>query len=206
MATFNGWTIVTVPTDPPAPASIDFTLQDLVASVDNPFTGQQQFQDWQASFIEWSVSMPALTRAQAPAWIAFLMSTRGTLNVFQMGDPLAMTPQGSASGTPVVNGGSQTGYSLATNGWTAGASGVLLPGDWLQIGYRLYRNLAIANADGSGHSTLSIWPQIRESPNDGDTIITSNTKGLFRLKANPRKFSMLGNRTYSLQFEIREAL
>ena len=62
MATFNGWTIVTLPTDPPAPASIDFTLQDLVASVDNPFTGQQQFQDWQASFIEWSVSMPPLTR------------------------------------------------------------------------------------------------------------------------------------------------
>ena len=88
MATFNGWTIVTLPTDPPAPSSIDFTLQDLVATVDNPFTGQQQFQDWQASFIEWSVSMPPLTRAQAPAWIAFLMSTRGSLNVFQMGDPL----------------------------------------------------------------------------------------------------------------------
>ena len=42
MATFNGWTIITLPSDPPAPASIDFTLQDLVATVDNPFTGQQQ--------------------------------------------------------------------------------------------------------------------------------------------------------------------
>ena len=41
---------------------------------------------------------------------------------------------------------------------------------------------------------------------DGDTIITTNTKGLFRLKGNPRKFSMLGNRTYGLQFDIREAL
>ena len=206
MATFNGWTIVTLPSDPPAPASIEFTLQDLVGTVDNPFTGQQQFQDWQASFIEWSVSMPPLTRVQAPAWIAFLMSTRGSLNVFQMGDPLAKTPRGSVSGTPLVNGGSQTGYSLATKGWTAFANGVLLPGDWLQIGYRLYRNLGTANADGSGHATLSIWPQIRESPGDGDTIVTSNTKGLFRLKGNPRKYSMLGNRTYSLQFDVREAL
>ena len=206
MATFNGWTIVTLPTDPPAPSSIDFTLQDLVATVDNPFTGQQQLQDWQASFIEWSVSMPPLTRAQAPSWIAFLMSTRGSLNVFQMGDPLATTPRGSVSGTPLVNGGSQTGYLLATRGWTHFANGVLLPGDWLQIGYRLYRNLAIANADGNGNATLSIWPQIRESPNDGDALVTSNTKGLFRLKGNARKFSMLGNRTYSLQFDVREAL
>jgi hypothetical protein len=47
---------------------MDFTLQDLVASVDNPFTGQQQLQDWQASYIEASVSMPPLTGKQAPAW------------------------------------------------------------------------------------------------------------------------------------------
>src|ERR1019366_2139050 len=151
------------------------------------------FQDWGASYLEASVSMPPLTGAQAPAWIAFLMNLRGTLNVFQIGDPLSRAPQGSGAGSPVVNGAAQSGYTLATRGWTAGASGVLLPRDWLQIGYRLYRNLGIANADGSGAATLSIWPQIRESPNDGDTIVTSNTKGLFRLKGNPRKYSMLGN-------------
>jgi hypothetical protein len=150
--------------------------------------------------------MPPLTGAQAPAWIAFLMSLRGTLNVFQIGDPLSRAPQGSGAGSPVVNGGAQTGYMLATRGWTAGASGVLLPGDWLQIGYRLYRNLGIANADGSGAATLSIWPQIRESPADGAALVLNNTQGLFRLKANSRKFSMLTNRTYGLQFDIREAL
>ena len=100
----------------------------------------------------------------------------------------------------------QTGYSLATKGWTAFARGLLLPGDWLQTGYRLYRNLAVANADGSGHATRSIWPQIRESPNDGDTIVTSNTKGLFRLTGNLRKYSMLGNRPHSLQFDVRKPL
>lgn len=185
---------------------MDFTLQDLVASVDNPFTGQQQLQDWQASYIEASVSMPPLTGKQAPAWIAFLMSLRGTLNVFQLGDPLLTAPQGSAAGTPLVNGGSQTGFTLATKGWTPFASGVLLPGDWIQIGYRLYRNLATLNADGSGYATASIWPQIRESPADGTALVLNNTQGLFRLKANSRKYSMLSNRTYGLQFDIREAL
>ena len=206
MATFNGWTIVTPPLVPAAPASIEFTLQDIVASTLNPFTGQEQFQDWQASYLEASVSMPPLTGKQAPAWIAFLMSLRGTLNVFQLGDPLLTAPLGSALGTPVVNGGSQTGYSLATRGWTASATGVLLPGDWIQIGYRLYRNLATLNADGSGNATASIWPQLRESPADGTALTLNNTQGLFRLRANSRKFSMLANRMYGLQFDIREAL
>ena len=206
MATFNGWTIIVAPSTPPSPASMEFTLQDIVASVDNPFTAQQQFQDWQASYLEASVSMPPLTAAQAPAWIAFLMSLRGTLNVFQMGDPLRSTPQGSGAGSPEVNGANQVGYTLATKGWTASASGVLLPGDWLQIGYRLYNNLGIVNADGSGNATLSIWPQLRESPTDATAIVLNNTQGLFRLKANSRKYSMLANRTYGLQFDIREAL
>ena len=206
MATFNGWTIVILPSDPPAPASIDFTLQDLVASVDNPFTGQQQFQDWQTSYIEASVSMPPLTATQAPAWIAFLMSLRGRLNVFQMGDPLRTRPRGTGAGTPLVDRSGQAGYSLATKGWTAGASGVLLPGDWLQIGYRLYANLAIANADGSGHATLAIWPQLREAPADSDAITLNNTRGLFRLKTNARKFSEVTNRTFGIQFDVREAL
>jgi hypothetical protein len=206
MATFNGWTIVVPPASPAAPATLEFILQDIVASVDNPFTGQSQFQDWQASYLEASVSMPPLTAKQAPAWIAFLMSLRGSLNVFQIGDPLRTSPQGSGLGSPAVNGANQTGYSLLTKGWTAGAAGVLLPGDWLQIGYRLYANLGIANADGGGDLTLSIWPQLRESPTDSTAITLNNTKGLFRLKANPRKYSQLVNRTYGLQFEIREAL
>jgi hypothetical protein len=134
------------------------------------------------------------------------MSLRGTLNVFQMGDPLRSTPQGTGAGSPEVNGANQVGYTLATKGWTASASGVLLPGDWLQIGYRLYNNLGIVNADGSGNATLSIWPQLRESPADSTTIVLNNTQGLFRLKANSRKYSMLANRTYGLQFDIREAL
>jgi hypothetical protein len=53
---------------------------------------------------------------------------------------------------------------------------------------------------------LSIWPQLRESPADGDSITLNNTKGLWRLAANSRKWSVTGSRTYGMQFDIREAL
>jgi hypothetical protein len=91
-------------------------------------------------------------------------------------------------------------------GWTANAVGVLLPGDWIQIGYRIYRTLAIATADGTGKLVLSIWPQLRESPADGDIIALNNTRGLWRLAANARKWSVTGSRMYGMEFDIREAL
>jgi hypothetical protein len=206
MPTFNGWEIVSLPTSPAAPSSVEFTAMDTVAVSTNPFTAQQQVQDWQASWLEGSVTYPPLTHVQAQSWIAFLMSLRGQAKIFQMGDPLARAARGSAAGTPVVNGSGQAGYNLATKGWTPGASGVLLAGDLIQIGYRLYRNLTTANADGSGLSTLSVWPQLRESPVDGDSIITASTKGLWRLKSNARKWSVTEMRVYGLQFEMREAL
>jgi hypothetical protein len=206
MPTFNGWDIIPMPATPSAPATVEFTAMDTVAVSISPFTGQQQVQDWQASWLEASVSMPALRHAQAQEWIAFLMSLRGQAKVFQLGDPLALSPRGSGLGTPLVDGAGQTGYLLSTKGWIANAVSVLLPGDWIQIGYRIYRTLAIATADSAGKLVLSIWPQLRESPADGDIITLNNTKGLWRLAANARKWSVSGSRTYGMQFDIREAL
>ena len=105
-----------MPATPSAPATVEFTAMDTVAVSISPFTGQQQVQDWQASWLEASVSMPALTHAQAQEWIAFLMSLRGQAKVFQLGDSLAIAPRGSRLGTPLVDGAGQTGYLLATKG------------------------------------------------------------------------------------------
>jgi hypothetical protein len=145
-----------------------------------------------------------MTHKQAQEWIAFLMQIRGQSNVFQLGDLLAATPQGTPSGTPVTN-GTQFGYQLVTRGWTENAANVLLPGDWIQVGYRLYRNLDVVNADATGNATLNIWPQLRELPTDGTAVITSNTKGLWRLSANQRRWSANEAKIYGISLNIREA-
>ena len=206
MLILNGLDLIAMPTTPSAPATVEYTALDTVAAGVSPFTGQEQIQDWQASYIEASVSMPALTHPQAQEWIAFLMALRGRAKVFQLGDPLAVAPRGSALGVPLVDGAGQTGYALALKGWTPNAAGVLLPGDWIQIGYRAYRTITAANADGTGKLSLEIWPQLRESPNDGDAVNLNNTKGLWRLAENSRKWSIAASRTYGMQFNIREAL
>jgi hypothetical protein len=204
MPTFNDWTIIAMPAAP-APRSIEFTAQDVVAVSISPFTGQQQIQDWQAGWLEASVTMPPMPEETARAWTAFLLSLRGMANAFEFGVPPGACSSAPAVGTPVVNGTNQTGYTLNARGFTAGLANVMRAGDWLQIGSHLYQNLQAANADASGHAALNIWPALRESPADAAAINITNPKGLWRLKSNSRQWSITEIRIYGFQFEIREA-
>jgi hypothetical protein len=124
-----------------------------------------------------------------------------------IGDPKARLPKGCALGTPVVNGSNQSGYSIVTRGWQPNTRSILMFGDFIQIGYRLYKLTDTVDADGDGDATLPIWPPLREQPPDGSGIITRNCKGLFRLKnANGNKHSTnVGTYGFS-GFAIREAL
>jgi hypothetical protein len=83
MPTSSDWEVITIPSYPPAPASIEFSVIDIVALSRSPFTGQQQVQDWQATYMEAKVSLPPLTDARAQPWIAFLFGLKGMAKVFQ---------------------------------------------------------------------------------------------------------------------------
>lgn len=211
IGTFNSMNIVALPCDSvpgvTAPSSIEWDTQEAVAANVSPFTGATQTYDWQASWLEGQVSFPAMSRYSYDAWSAFVAECRGQLNCFQLGDPKAVYPKGSALGSPVVNGAAQTGYSLVTRGWTANSTGLLLFGDYIQIEYRLYRVLDNVTSDGSGNATISVWPNLRDQPADGTAIITRNCKGLFRLAANSgNKFSVNATSYGSAGFKIREAI
>lgn len=203
--TFNGINVISTPTTP-APSSLDFTLTDFNAANSNPFTGSQQINDWQSSLVSMSVQLPPMTAdGGGDDWAAFLMQAKGMSNAFLMGDPSRKTPKGSVSGTPLVNGANQVGYNLATKGWTPNAQGVLKRGDWIQLIYRLHKVLDDVDADASGNATLPLYPQIRETPADGQALITNNCVGLFRLASNSNKFSINLASIYGFQFNIREA-
>ena len=191
MSTFNGRTIITLPAFPAAPKSIEWNLMDVVGESASPFSLQSQFQDWQQARLSASVSYQPMTDFQARAWIAFFMACRGKLSVFSFGDPKHLTTTGSGG---TVTGSGQTGFTLNCT-----ATG-MQPGDWIQIGLRLYA----VTAQGSGN--LSIWPPIRESPADGTSIVTSNCTGMFCMKSNVRKYSINDMSIYGFTMEIEEQL
>lgn len=193
MSTFNGWTIYTMPSSP-VPRSIEWSMTDVVGSARNPFSLRQQTYNWSSGILRASVSFAPMLKPQSLAWTSFLMSVQGISGVFLFGDPLNVGPQNGAASAGAVSGAGQTGYTLVTT------SSNLTPGDWIQLGVRLY---AVTSVSGG---TLGIWPAIRESPADGTSLVINNTQGLFRLSKNDRKFSVDVNKTYGITFEIEEAL
>lgn len=190
--------------------SIEIRAVNAVAYARSPFTFAGQAFAYSGQMWAADVTLKPMKRADAEQWNAWLFSLRGQLGTFLMGDPMGATARGVATGTPLVNGASQTGGSLVIDGATNSTTGWLKAGDYIQLGSNgsstLHKVLADANSDGSGNVTLDIWPHIRVSPADNATVTVSNAKGLFRLSSNEQAFSINESAIYGMTFGAMEAV
>ncbi len=191
-------------------AKIRLIANDIVGISQSPFTAAQQVYRYTGQFWEADITLPPMTRAEAEYWISFLLKLNGPYGTFLLSDPVGGTARGVATGTPVVNGGSQTGNELVTDGWTTSTTGILKAGDYIQLGSgataRLYKVLDDVNSDGSGNATLTLWPDLRSAPADNATITVSNPKGVFRLATASAQWDVNEASIYGLTFGAREAL
>lgn len=187
-------------------ARVMLRQQSVVAVSASPYTLEQQVQRHQGQVWRLDVSYAPMPRALAEPLVAALCSLNGREGTFLFGDSANKTPRGAATGTPLVNGGSQSGEDLVTDGWSAGVTGILKAGDWIQLGSgstaRLHKVLVDANSDGSGNATLTLWPRISPvaTPADNSTIVTSYPKGVFRLEADGQDWDIDTAKIYGLGF------
>ena len=190
--------------------SMNIRARNVVSVSSSPFTGQQQVYKHQGQWWEAEVTLPPMKRDDAETVAAFLIKLNGQYNTFNLGDPANTAPRGVGTGTPLVKGGSQTGSSLVTDGWTTSTTGILKAGDWIQLGSgsssRLHKVLDDVNSDGSGNATISIWPDLRSSPSDNDAITVSSPKGTWRLASNEVNYSIDEASIYGITFACVEAL
>lgn len=194
-------------------AEIRLIARNVVGVSTSPFSFKQQTYQFSGQRWEADIQLPAMQRDNAEEWVAFLMSLYGQKGTFLLGDPLGATAQGSAStaaGTPVVNGASQTGGTLAIDGLPASATNYLKAGDYIQLGTgatsQLYKVLTDASSNGSGEATLDIWPNLRSSPADGATVVVANAKGVFRLNDNATSWDINRMALYGIAFGAVESL
>lgn len=128
-----------------------------------------------------------------------LMGRAAGLN-WSMSQNVASHTNGAHGGTPLVNGASQTGSSLVTDGWTtstailkkgdiitlAGVNG-LNPQNRASIGVRQFVVTADVSSDGTGNATIPVYPSIvtsgarqtvSASPADNAAITVNGTASL----------------------------
>lgn len=192
--------------------SITLTAKNSVGISTSPFTYTQQVYKHQGQRWQADVSLPPMTRAEAEEWFSFLVKLNGQFGTFLLGDPHS-APRGSASssaGTPVVNGASQTGSTLAIDGLPASATGYLKAGDYIQLGAgstaTLHKVLNDVDSNASGEATLDIWPDLRSSPADDATVVVSSAVGLFRLASNEVNVDINEIEHFGITFAAIEAL
>lgn len=139
---------------------------------------------WAASLV-----LPSLAKVDRKLLQVTLNSLRGTAGRVYFGDPayLLEGPDGTASGTPLVMGGGQTGRSLATDGWGLSET-VLAKGDYFSFDTTAGRELKQVNADissdGAGAATLTFDMPIRNAPADNAPITVDGATCIMALTSD----------------------
>jgi hypothetical protein len=112
---------------------------------------------------------------------AFLAQLRGRSGRFYLYDHSLPTPRGVATGTPLVNGASQTGSTLITDGWTPSTTGIMKAGDYVGFNDELRILTADADSDVGGNATLSLDSPMRSSPANNAVITVIKPKAIMML-------------------------
>lgn len=146
----------------------------------SPLTGAIQTISRPGERWEYELTWDKLYGANREDVLAFFarlngMEHRVKLSVF------GRTQRGAFSGTPVVDGGSQTGNTLNVRGASTGVTNWARAGDFIEVANHLYQIVADADSDGTGDVALSIIPGLRSSPSDGASVETSDPQGTFIL-------------------------
>lgn len=168
------------------------------------WTGARQALSSGRGWWECQVELPPIVGSETfLPWASFIAKARGMANTFEV--LLDSKPQvyGLASYTPRINGGSQTGRSLVTDGWPVSRT-ILRAGQHVTIGDQLLRLTAPITANGSGQATIEFEAAIRVSPADNALIEFRRPYCLMYLVEEP-VVSVEPGRVHSLSLSLREA-
>lgn len=162
--------------------SCRFGLQSNTQTFVSPLSGDTQRAElvgarWMATY---TLTPYGENEAKLDEIKMFLLRLRGGANTFYAFDPDRRVAKGTPTGSPLVNGGSQTGTSLITDGWTA-STVVLRPGDYFTVNNELKKVVSNVTSDGSGNATITFEPPLRSSPADNAPLTIRDASCIMRL-------------------------
>lgn len=192
---------ITFPTSP-APQSMTWRLVQPAQQNVSGWTGARQVLASGRGWWECSLSLPPIVgETSVNAWRAFMAQARGAVNDFRI--PVNEIEQSSATATPLVNGGGQTGRSISTDGWPVSTT-VLKAGQFVTISGQLLQLTADVTSNASGQATISFEPSIRYPTTDNIAIEFKNPYALMYFVEDP-SYSVEPGLVYSMSFNLRES-
>lgn len=176
-----------------------------VQSFSSTLNGAKQFKELSGS--RWAGSFTWSNRQglEARTLKGQLQGLRGQIEDFRITPP-DHEGLGTAVGSGVVNGASQTGSSIITDGWVVNQPILLEIGDYFEINGELKQVTLRAASDGAGNSTIQFQPPIRKSPANGSAVITTNPKVTMRLTSPFTAHSLSAPVIYAVSIEAEEVL
>lgn len=182
--------------------SVEFRALNAVAYSQSPFTFSGQSFAYAGQMWQADITLPAMKRADAERWVAWLVSLRGQYGTFLLGDPLSTAIRGTASALTVTGAaGDNTVTATVADGDT------LLAGDMFQLGTggdaTMHKVLVDYTGTGSGIN-LEIWPGLRKARSAVSADLTS-PQGIFRLASNEQAWSVNEASVYGITFGAMEA-
>ena len=193
-------------------AQIELRATNAVAYSRSPFTFAGQAHAYAGKAWQADVTLPSMKREDAERWVAWLISLKGQLGTFYLGDPAATTPLGSARDTDtiLVDGAVSSGDTIAIDSAPASQTDYLKAGDYMQIGTgvnrQLFKVLNDVDTDGTGSATIDVWPNVRTSIADDAAVTVQSAQGIFRLASNEQAFSINEASIYGITFGAIEAV
>ena len=195
-------------TFPTSPAFNSLNVQSVQNTfVSRALSGRRQARQLGGQFWKMTATFPPMTRAEFAPIYAFVVKQRGRYESFTIVPAVISTGQGSPAGTPLVDGASQTGRSLVTDGWNASIS-IFKAGDYLKIAGndKVYMVTADVSSDGSGDATIAIEPALVASPADDAAITHSSVSFTVALTSGIQEFSTGTSGLFSYELDFEEVL
>jgi hypothetical protein len=178
--------------------SIEMRAVNAVATSQSLFSYKQQIVSHTGQRWEASVSLPPVRRDLAAPWKGFLVSLKGPVGTFLLGNPDYATPLGDVSSCALSG-------LVGDETVTVVMTGTLKSGDYIQLGSGATAKLHQVVADQTGDGSLEIWPALRTNYTSS-TVVFNAAKGVFRLKENVSSWSINNSSSYGIAFEAVEVI
>jgi len=154
------------------------------------------------------VNYPPMTRAEYAPVYAFCIAQRGQYETFTFIPPVVSDPQGTATGTPLVNGAQSAGdNTIVTDGWSNSIT-ALKAGDFLKFSghNKVYMVTADATSDGSGNATLTIEPPLMADVSDNEALTVGDVPFTVSLVNDTQEFSAGPPNIYEFNLQLIEII